>query len=357
MNKLVLAAAISASFLSLSTVAGEKVTSLDKFFSEDGVKVTEANYPTLETSRQLVKIQDKVGVNKFDHKRLLTPTDAQPVVRMNRDTYYSFSLVDVSEGAYVTLPEVPELEGGTYMSLEVVTEDHRVQPMTYGPGKFNLTAHEGDHVYALVRLDARFSVEEANAIQDKMSITAKSSKAFDTVQVDKESFHKVEADLKAQMPGLMKTNPSEATFGMFTAPTDNSKELFVQKKYAIGAAIGWGGAQLVDNLYEVSGNYPMDKCHQATFEDPKNKAFWSFTVYDKNGFMFKDLANLSSTSAKPNADGTYTISFGCGADAINNIETDNPTGVFNLAVRHYVPSDKVKNEGYRLLPFVKVAEK
>ena len=46
---------------------------------------------------------------------------------------------------------------------------------------------------------------------------------------------------------------------MFTAPTDDSKELFAKKKYAIGAAIGWGGAQLVDNVYEVSGNYPTGR--------------------------------------------------------------------------------------------------
>jgi hypothetical protein len=353
MKKLILTTVISMSLLSISASAGDTVTTLDQFFSKDGVIVTEDNYPTFETSRQLVKIQDDVGVNKFDHKRLLTPTDQQPVVRMNRDTYYSFSVVDVSKGAVVTLPEVPELPGGTYMSLEVVTEDHRVQAMKYGAGTFNLTAHEGDHVYALVRLDARFSVEEANAIQDKMSITAKSKKPFDTVQVDKKSFHAIENGLKAQMPGLMKTNPAEATIGMFTAPTDSSEELFTKKKYAIGAAIGWGGAQLVDNLYEVSGNYPMDKCHQATFEDPKDKAFWSFTVYDKKGFMFNDLANLSSMTAKPNKDGTYTISLGCGKDAINNIETDNPTGVFNLAIRHYIPSDRVRNDGYRLLPFVK----
>ncbi|TRX54941.1 DUF1254 domain-containing protein [Thalassomonas sp. M1454] len=356
MKKLVLATAICFGAMSASAFAAEKVTTLAGFFSEDGVKVTEDSYPTHETSRQLVKIQDKVGVNKFDHKRLLTPTDAQPVVRMNRDTYYSFSLVDVSEGAYITLPEVPELPGGTYMTIEVVTEDHRVQPMVYGPGKYNLTTHIGDHVYALVRLDARFSVAEANALQDKMSITAKSSKPFDTVQVDKESFEKIENGLKKQMVGLAKENPAEATFGMFTAPTDDSKELFVKKKYAVGAAIGWGGAQLVDNLYEVSGNYPTGVCHQATFEDPKDKAFWSFTVYDKKGFMFKDVANMSSTTAKPNKDGTYTVSFGCGKNAINNLETDNPTGVFNLAVRHYVPSDRVRNEGYRLLPFVKAVK-
>jgi uncharacterized membrane protein len=88
-------------------------------------------------------------------------------------------------------------------------------------------------------------------------------------------------------------------------------------------AIGWGGAQMQDNIYEVSGNYPANKCHQATFEDPKNKAFWSFTVYDKKGFMFNDLASLNSNTAMVNTDGTYTISFGCGNDAINNIKTEN----------------------------------
>jgi hypothetical protein len=355
MKKLVLATAISVSLLGTSAIAGDKVTSLSEFFSDKGVTVTADNYPALETSRQLVKIQDKVGVNKFDHKRLLTPTDEQPVVRMNRDTYYSFSLVDVSKGAYVTLPEVPELPGGTYMSLEVVTEDHRVQPMKYNAGTFNLTTHTGDHVYALIRLDARFSVEEANKIQDKMSITSKSNKTFDTVQVDKESFHAVENSLKAKMPVILKSQGAEATYGMFTAPTDASNELFAKEKYAVGAAIGWGGAQIVDNVYEVSGNFPVDKCHDVTFEDPENKAFWSITVYNKLGFMFNDLANLSSNTAKTNADGTYTVSFGCGNDAINNIPTveGNDTGMFNLAIRHYIPSNKVKVDGYRVLPLVK----
>ena len=38
-----------------------------------------------------------------------------------------------------------------------------------------------------------------------------------TEQVNKESFEKIENGLKAQMPGLLKGNPVEATFGMFTA--------------------------------------------------------------------------------------------------------------------------------------------
>nr|WP_283104508.1 DUF1214 domain-containing protein [Shewanella olleyana] len=87
-----------------------------------------------------------------------------------------------------------------------------------------------------------------------------------------------------------------------------------------------------------------------------NKAFWSITVYNKAGFMFNDLANLSSNTATPNKDGTFTISFGCGEDAINNIKTTNDYGVFNLGIRHYQPSDKVSKEGYRLLPFVKAVD-
>ncbi|MGB0936527.1 MAG: DUF1254 domain-containing protein [Colwellia sp.] len=354
MKKLLLATAISVSLLSLSTNASHHETaSLKDFFSDKGTVVTEDNYPTLETARQMVKNQDLVGVNNLLHKRVLTPTDLQPVVRMNRDTYYSMAVVDVSKGAYITMPEIPK---GMYMSVEAITEDHRVQPMVYGAGTFNLTTHKGDHVYLVIRLDARFSKEEVIKYQDQMTITANSDKTFTTVHADKKSFYETEHGLKAKAPALLASSPLEATFGMFTAPTDASKELFTKEKYAMGAALGWGGAQLVDNLYELSPNYPADVCHQMTFEDPKNKAFWSVTVYDKKGFMFGDLANQSSNTATPNKDGTYTVSFGCGGDAINNIPTKNATGVFNLAMRHYIPSDKVRIDGYRLIPFVKAVK-
>ncbi|MFD2167453.1 DUF1254 domain-containing protein [Thalassotalea euphylliae] len=350
MKKLVLASAIGMSFIASTVLAGEMISTEKEFFAKGGAVVTAENYAAAESARQFLKNQDLAGVNKFLHKRELTPTDNQPVVRMNRDTYYSFAIIDVSKGAYIEMPDIPK---GKYMSIQPVTEDHRIQAMRYGSGKFDLTTHIGTHVYVVVRLDSTFTQEEASKIQDQMKIVAKSDNKYQSGQFDKASFEKVEMDLKTQMLKILKRDGAEALYGMFTDPKDASKELYTQEKYAVGAAIGWGGAQLADNVYEVSGNYPADMCHQATFEDPKNNAFWSITVYDKKGFMFNDLANLSSNTAKPNPDGTYTISFGCGDKAINNIPTKNASGVFNLGIRHYMPSDRVKNDGYRLLPFVK----
>lgn len=325
----------------------QKISTEEAFFAENGRIVTPESYPTDETSRQILKNQVKVGVNNLLHKRQLTPTDNQPVVRMNRDTYYSMAVVNVSKGATVTMPEIPE---GKYMSVQPVTEDHRIQAMRYGPGTFELTTHFGTHLYLVIRLDATFTEAEAKEIQDKMMVRSNSNEEFTVTPVNEESFVKVENALKAKQPGIVKRDGAKALEGMFTNPSDDSKELFTEEKYQVGAAIGWGGAQMIDNIYEVSGNFATDSCYELTFEDPENMAFWSITVYDKNGFMFNDHANYSSNTAQVNEDGTYTISFGCGEDAINNIETANTTNFFNLGIRHYQPSKRVLIEDYRLLP-------
>ena len=335
-------------------ITTEAITSEDAFFAENGRMVTPESYPTDETSHQMLKSQDLVGVNKFLHKPQLTPTNNQPVVRMNRDTYYSMAVIDVSKGASITMPEIPE---GKYMSIQPVTEDHRIQAMKYGAGTFDLITHTGSHLYVVIRLDATFSEAEAKEIHNKMSINANSDNLFAATPVNKESFTQVEDALKAKIPSIVKRDGVLALKGLFTDPRDESKQLFTEEKYQVGAAVGWGGAQWKDNIYELSGNYAADTCYQMTFEDPGNAAFWSITVYDKTGFMFNDLANFSSNTATANADGTYTISFGCGQDAPNSIAIDNPSGVFNIAVRHYMPSKKVSEDGYRLVPLMKPVTK
>ena len=343
---------IATLLLTTSAFSADMVNNEKDFFSDKGNTVTSASYPTDESSHQFLKNQDLAGVNTFLHNRDLAPTDKQPIVRMNRDTYYSFAVIDVSEGATITIPKLPE---GKYVSIAPVTEDHRVQPMFYGDGTFQLSTHKGSHMYIVIRLDSTFTSAEARKYQDQMVINAKSNKLFKAEPVNKKSFTEVEDALKAQMAAITKRDGIHAIDGMFTAPGDASKETFTKEKYEVGAAIGWGGAQVIDNIYEVSGNYPSTVCHQSTFKDPKNKAFWSITVYDKAGFMFDDVASVNSHNAKPNADGTYTVSYGCGNKAPNNIKTKNDSGVFNLGIRHYKPS-KLVQDGFRILPKVKAVK-
>ena len=328
----------------------EPVTSVADFFQSDGMAATAENYPTLETSRQLLIAQSRAAVNEIAHNRQLTPTDDQPVVRMNRDTYYGFAVVDVSAGASITIPPVPE---GKYVSVQPVTMDHRIQPMSYGSGTFELATHYGSHMYLVIRLDSTLSEAEANAIQDGMVINAASAQPFSAEPVNKESFDAVELSLRQKLPDLVKTHGPNMVNGMFTAPTDDSRGMFDFDKYTVGAAVGWGGAQLADNLYESSPNFPAEGCYSATFEDPDNGAFWSFTVYDENGFMFDDVAHMSSDIATPNEDGSFTVNMGCGADTLNNIPITNNSGIFNFIVRHYIPSERVKFDGYRLAPMMK----
>lgn len=54
--------------------------------------------------RQIVAISG--GINTFHHFREPTPVDNRPTVRMNRDTLYSTTIVDITQSATPTLPDV-----------------------------------------------------------------------------------------------------------------------------------------------------------------------------------------------------------------------------------------------------------
>ena len=229
--------------------------------------------------------------------------------------------------------------------------------MSYGGGTFELATHVGSHVYVIVRLDSRFTSEQAQQYQSQMAIKAASAKSFAYAPVDKESFEQVETQLRAALFGLLKREgPVSLSTTLFSAPTDGSRTFYTPEKNQIAAAIGWGGAQAVDNIYESSPSFPATGTYQMTFEDPKNRDFWSITVYDKRGFMFADRANVNSHQATPNADGTYTITFGGDANAPNRIPIENDTGEFGITVRHYGPSDRIAKDGVRLAPLLKKVE-
>ena len=57
------------------------------------------------------------GINRFTHRREPAAIAEQAVIRLNRDTLYSFAVVDVTDGATLTLPE----HGDRYLSAMVAT--------------------------------------------------------------------------------------------------------------------------------------------------------------------------------------------------------------------------------------------
>lgn len=91
-------------------------------------------------------IKQAGGVNKFLEMQVASSDPAkQFVVRMNRDTFYSTSVFDMTGGIYIAIPETDQ-----YVSIQVVDENHETQPMIYGPGRHRLTA-KTTHAFVVVR--------------------------------------------------------------------------------------------------------------------------------------------------------------------------------------------------------------
>ena len=319
-------------FLSVGALVAMTACSGHSAGSDGSVKVTRANYPLVETHRQMgITQRNAGGVNRFEHKRAVPSVDNQPVIRMNRDTLYSMAIIDTTQGATVTLPET----NGRYISLMYLDEHHRVYDMVYEPGAHEIPSHS-DHMYALVRIGIRSGdaadLAEIHALQDQIALSTNSSQAFEPIAFDKASYEKVHHGILDDFKnsGLRDT---EKMFG--------TEDYVDPDRYLMGTAIGWGGATWKDNIYQFSEFFEGFDGRSTTFKDPKNVGgFWSITVYDKEGFMFNEVANVNSETAERNADGTFTVHFGCDGK-VNNIPIENDTGMWNAAMRHYTPSQAV----------------
>ena len=145
------------------------------------LKVNADNFRQAETHRMMADLQrDAGGVNLFSHNREPAAVDEQTVIRMNRDTLYSFAVVDLSEGATLTVPDA----GERYLSVMVVNEDHYINRVLHDPGSYALTVEEFDTPYVVVA--ARILVDPADpddlaavaAIQDRFALEATAGRTF-----------------------------------------------------------------------------------------------------------------------------------------------------------------------------------
>ena len=93
------------------------------------------------------------------------------------------------------------------------------------------------------------------------------------------------------------------------------------------------------NLYTNSVFMSPDECLSTTFEDPESVYFTSITAYDTERYLMEGVINVNSHTWTPNEDGTITVSFNCGEEAPNNIDTQG--NEFSIAMRYYGVSQKV----------------
>lgn len=117
-------------------------------FAQAALPVTVDNFKRAETDYYLaLNAKQAGGTGKFHHSREPADIDKQTVVRMNRDTLYSFAIFDLAAGpATVTMPDA----GKRFMSMMVVNEDHYVPAVYYDHNPHTLTQEDMGTRYAFV---------------------------------------------------------------------------------------------------------------------------------------------------------------------------------------------------------------
>jgi Protein of unknown function (DUF1254) len=191
------------------------------------------NFVRAETDRMFAALQaDAGGVNVFRHNREPTSIEDQTVIRMNRDTLYSFAIADISEGAVVTVPE----SGDRYLSVMVVNQDHYINRLFHDPGEYDLTVAEFDTPWVLVAVRVLVDpvdpadIAGVTAIQDEIRFAANASNPFEMPDYEPSSFdatRKAVLDLAKHVGGL------DHAFG--------TREEVNPVRHLIGTAAGWGG--------------------------------------------------------------------------------------------------------------------
>jgi hypothetical protein len=298
------------------------------------VPVTVENFVRAETDRMFAGFHaDAGGVNRLKHNRAPTEIEHQPVIRMNRDTLYSAAVLDISEGATVSVPD----GGDRYVSLMVVNQDHYINRIFHEPGEHVLTVEEFDTPWVAVA--ARILVDPhdeddvaaVNALQDRLAVNANSSRAFEMPDYDVAG---LDASRKALLELAKHLGSFDHAFG--------AKSEVDPIRHLIGTAAGWGGLPDREARYlGVEPALPVGE-YQLTVRDVPVDGFWSISVYNADGFFEpneRDAYSVNNITATPNDAGSVTVHFGgCSDERPNCLPIMDG---WNYTVRLYRPRPEV----------------
>lgn len=319
--------------LSLTATAVILLGSISSFAAE---MVTVDTFARAETDLTLARYVKQDAFGKFLHIRQPTPIDKQDVIRMNRDTLYSFGVFDLTTPVTIVKPA----SQGRFQSMLVINQDHSMLPAESSAGEFTFTKEKiGTRYVAVIMrtfIDANdpADIKAANALQDQIAVRQENPGKFEIPEWDEPSLKKVRDAINV----LAATRTSAK--GMF-----GDKAKLNPISHLLGTAYGWGGnpeeAAVYDNVVPTKNDGKTP--YAVTVKDVPVDGFWSITVYNKDGYMEKNDKNVYSynnVTAKKNADGSITINFGGGPDAINNLPI---TPGWNYIVRMYQPKKEIIN--------------
>jgi len=269
------------------------------------IRVNADNSATAETHRMMHDLQAQAGgVNRFVHNREPAAIDNQTVIRLNRDTLYSFAVVDISGGATFTIPE----HGDRYLSAMVVNEGHYIDGVFHDPGEHTLSVERFGTPYVV--LAVRTLVDPADpadiaavaALQDQIEVRSASSTPFASPDYDVPSLDETRGALLTLARNL---DAFDRTFG--------ARSEVDQVRHLIGTAAGWGGLPTSEATYiGVDPRLPVGRYELTVGEVPVD-GFWSISVYNAAGYFEpndRDAYTINNITGVRNEDGTITVRFG-----------------------------------------------
>jgi hypothetical protein len=302
------------------------------------VPVTVDNFARAESDNYLAINAREAGIGKLGHRREPASIDHQTVIRLNRDTLYSFGVFDLAAGLVtVTLPDA----GKRFMSLQTINEDHYVPFVAYDHEPHTLTEKDVGTRYVMVAIRTLVDpndpkdLEEVHKLQDAITVSQAAPGKLELPNWD-------QASLKEIRDALL----------ILAKHTDGFKNAFGAKnqvdpiKHLIGTAAGWGGNPDKDATY-IGGEVPKNDgttVYKLQVEQVPVDAFWSVSVYNAAGYFEKnpyEAYSLNNITAKKDPNGAITIQFGGCDGKIPNCLPTMPG--WNYTVRLYRPRPEILN--------------
>lgn len=328
-------------------VAKTNVTEVKPTQTDKGVVITLKNFIHADSVRAYLKeIAFTGGVNKIRHLREVANTDNQDVIRMNRDTLYSRIILDVKEGATVTLPKYKGLQ-----IAALLDENHQQIKELNGHGTMKITKDmlsTGQWAYIIIRtgfipgLSKKEKMKQAHHAQDGIKFTAGSHDPYvPSVKYDFATMGAVKYDILKNFalhkPENFSVGDGAGLIGQRNAETAN-----------VVVAIGWGFLPKSQASYSSFTGYKEREVLTIKSPKLKKRGFFSYTVYDANGWIATQDYAINSDDMIKNKDGTYTVTLLASGEPVKKTDKNvvrTPRGKYWTAVlRSYDPVDPEANQ-------------